>query len=74
MLLVLEAGWAFSAYGWILTNLWAILFLCCTGALLAVMLGLVVRRSLFWWLASTLTIVAIVLSVGIAVLDKLGFK
>jgi hypothetical protein len=74
MLLVFEAGWAFSAYGSILTNLWTTLFFCCIGALLAVILGLVVRRSLFWWIASTLTIVAIVLSVGIAVLDKLGFK
>lgn len=56
------------------TVLWLILLLCCVGALIAVVLGLLFKRSFLWWCASTLTVLAIVLSVGVAVFDKLGFK
>jgi hypothetical protein len=47
--------------------------LCCLGALVAVVLGLLFRRSLFWWLTTALVAFALALSVGIALLDKLGF-
>jgi hypothetical protein len=43
-------------------------------ALIAVVLGLLFRHSFLWWSASTLTILAIVLSVTLAALDRLGFK
>jgi hypothetical protein len=56
------------------TILWLILFICCVGALIAVVLGFVFRRSFLWWCACMLTILAIVLSVSLAALDKLGFK
>jgi hypothetical protein len=44
----------------------------CTGVLLAVMFGIVFRRSFLRWFASSLPFLAIVLSVRRAVLDKLG--
>jgi hypothetical protein len=50
------------------------LFLCCVGALIAAVLGLLFKRSFLWWCASSLTVLAIVLSISLAVLDKLGFK
>jgi hypothetical protein len=56
------------------TVLWLILFLCCIGALIAVVLGLLFRRPLLWWCASTLTVLAVVLAVTLAALDKLGFE
>jgi hypothetical protein len=49
------------------------LVLCCLGALVAVVLGLLFRRSPFWGLTAALVAFALVLSVAIALLDKLGF-
>ena len=69
-----SAAWMLSGRGWTTTILWLILFLCCVGVPIAVVLGLLFRRSFLWWCASTLTVLAIVLSVIIAGLDKLGFK
>jgi hypothetical protein len=46
----------------------------CVGVPIAVVLELLFRRSFLWWCASTLAVLAIVLSVSIATLDKLGFK
>jgi len=54
--------------------LWLILLLCCIGVLIAVVLGLLFKRSFLWWCAAALAVAVIVLSVSIAVLDKLGFK
>lgn len=56
------------------TGLWLILLSCCIGTLIAVVLGLLFRRSFLWWCASTLAALAIVASVSLAALDKLGFK
>ena len=56
------------------TGLWFVLLLCCIGALIAVVLGVLFRRSFPWWCASTLAALAILISVSLAVLDKLGFK
>jgi hypothetical protein len=39
-----------------------------------VILGILFRRSFLWWFASILVALAIVRSVSIATLDKLGFK
>lgn len=69
-----SAAWMLSWRGWTTTILWLILFLCCVGTLIAVVLGLLFRRPFLWWCASSLTVLAIVLSVAIAVLDRLGFK
>ena len=53
--------------------LWAILAFCCLGVFLAVVFGLVLRRSPPWWLAAALVTGAVVLSIVIAFLDQLGF-
>ena len=58
----------------ITASLWFVLFLCCIGVPIAVVAGLLLRRSFLWWCASTMTVLAILLSISIAVLDKLGFK
>jgi hypothetical protein len=68
------AAWMWSWRGQTTTILWLIVFLCCTGTLIAVVLGFLFRRSFLWWCASTMTVLAIVLSIGLAVLDKLGFN
>jgi hypothetical protein len=44
------------------------------GALIAVVLGLVFRRSFLWGCASILTMLALVLSAIVTALDKFGFK
>ena len=56
------------------TVLWLILLLCCIVAPIAVMLGIVLRRSFLWWCASTLTLLALAIAVSLAALNKLGFK
>ena len=68
------AVWMLSAKNSTTTVLWLTLFMCCMAALIAAVLGLLFRRSFLWWCASALTILAIVLSVSLAALDKLGFK
>jgi hypothetical protein len=68
------AVWILSTQDSITTSLWFILFFCCIGALIAVVLGLLFRRSFLWWCASTLVVLAIVLSISLAALDKFGFK
>ena len=64
----------FSMRNSITTSLWFILFFCFMGALIAAVLGLFFRRSFLWWCASTLTVLAVVLSISLAALDKFGFK
>ena len=59
---------------WTTEILWLTLLLSCIGALIAAVFGFVFRRSFLWWCASTLAVSAIVLSVCLAALDKLGFK
>jgi Flp pilus assembly protein TadB len=54
--------------------LWLILCLCCLGVPIAVVLGLLFRRSFLWWCAATLTAFAVVLAVSLAALNKLGFQ
>jgi hypothetical protein len=68
------AVWMLSARNSTTTVLWLTLFVCCIDALIAVVLGLLFRRSFLWWCTSTLTLVAILLSVSLAVLDELGSK
>ena len=68
------AVWLLSLRNTLTTSLWLILLFSCIGALIAAVLGLLFRRSFLWWCASTLTVLAIVLSVSLAVFDKLGFK
>jgi hypothetical protein len=49
------------------------LVLCSLGALVTVLLGLLFRRFPFWGLTTALVAFTLVLSVAIALLDKLGF-
>jgi hypothetical protein len=46
------------------------LVLCCLGALVAVVLGLLFKRSPFWWLTTAMVAFALVLSVALALLDR----
>jgi len=73
-MLYVSAVWLVSLRGWTTTILWLMLFLCCICALIAVVLGLFLKHSFLWWCASGLTVLAIVLSICLAVLDKLGFQ
>jgi|HubBroStandDraft_6_1064221.scaffolds.fasta_scaffold475018_1 hypothetical protein len=68
------AVWMLSARNSTTTVLWLTLFVCWIGVLIAVVLGILFRRSFLWWCASTLTVLAIVLSVSLAMLDRLGSK
>lgn len=47
--------------------------LCCLGAVAAVVLGVLFRRSPFLRLTTALVAFALVLSVAVALLDQLGF-
>jgi undecaprenyl pyrophosphate phosphatase UppP len=68
------AVWMLSTQRSTTTVLWLTLFVCWIGTLVAVVLGILFRRHFLWWLASTLTVLAIVLSVSLAMLDRLGSK
>lgn len=57
----------------VMSAMWATLVLYCLGVFLAVVFGLVLKRSPLWWLSVALVAVALVLSVIIAFLDELGF-
>jgi hypothetical protein len=72
--MLVVAAWLLSLRDSTTTILSLTSLLCCVGALIAVVLGLLFRRSFLWWCASALAILAIVLSVSIATLDKLGSK
>ena len=68
------AVWLLTLRGWTITIIWLALFTSCLGAMIAVVLGVLFRRPFLWWCASTLALFAIVLSVSLAALDRLGFK
>lgn len=70
----MDAVWMLSFRDSMTTSLWFILLFCCVGVLIAVVLGLLFRKSFLWWCASTLAALAMVVSVSLAALDKLGFK
>ena len=70
----MSAIWMLTWRGWTTTILWLILLVCCVSALIAVVLGVLLRHSFLWWLASTLALLGVVLSISLAALDKLGFK
>jgi len=53
--------------------LWATLVLCCLGALIAIVFGLLFRRAILWRFTTALLIAALGLAVAIAFLDRFGF-
>lgn len=67
------AVWVLTLRQSAVSLLWAILVLCCLGTLIAVVLGLLLRRSPLWRLSISLATFALVLAVVIAFLDRLGF-
>jgi hypothetical protein len=69
----MAAVWVLTLRQSAMSIMWVTLVLCCLSALVAVVLGVLFRRSLFWWLTTALVTSALVLSVGIALLDQLGF-
>jgi hypothetical protein len=69
----MAAVWVLTLQQSAMSIMFVTLVLCCLGALVAVVLGLLFRRSPFWRLTAALVAFALVLSVAIALLDKLGF-
>ena len=53
--------------------LWTILVLCCLGAFVAIVLGVLFRWGNLWRFATALLVAALVLAVAIAFLDRFGF-
>jgi hypothetical protein len=73
IILAMAAVWVLTLRQSAMSIMLATLVLCCLGAVIAVVLGVLFRRSPFWRLTTALVAFALVLSVAIALLDQLGF-
>ena len=73
IILSMAAVWVLTLRQSAMSIMLVTLVLCSLGALVAVVLGLLFRRSPFWGLTAALLAFALVLSVAIALFDKLGF-
>ncbi len=69
----MAAVWLLTLRQSAMSIMWVTLVLCCLGVLVAVVGGLLFRRSPFWWATVALATFALMLSVAIALFDQLGF-
>jgi membrane protein YdbS with pleckstrin-like domain len=58
-----------------LSLVWLVVFLCCLVSIVVGVLALILRRynSTLWWICTAMVITALILSIGVGILDRVGY-